>query len=154
MTSEKSTLRIKAEKLGTVAEVTSLLTDLEFAYNSIYAFDFLVETLTQERERNIRQVDERFYMLRKFWREFSDNKEKTFEPYIFEMFFEDYIFNRTNNISQSLLELQSKIVIDKVVLTKDRLMSFPHWPLRLASKMSFFSVRRESVKLILLSVWQ
>ena len=38
MKKETTSLRIKAEKLGTVSEVTTLLNDLEFAYNSIYAF--------------------------------------------------------------------------------------------------------------------
>lgn len=45
MAIETSTLRIKAERLGTVTAVKELLTDLEAAYNSIYAFDFLVDSI-------------------------------------------------------------------------------------------------------------
>lgn len=66
MATEISSLRIKAEKLGPISEVTSLLFDLETAYNSIYAFDFLIDTLVSHRERNFRQIDERFHRLRSY----------------------------------------------------------------------------------------
>lgn len=48
MATETSSLKIKAERLGTVSEVTALLQDLELAYNSIYVFDFLVDSLANE----------------------------------------------------------------------------------------------------------
>lgn len=121
MATEKTSLRIKAERLGTVSDVTNLLTDLEAAYNSIYAFDFLVDTLSYDRERNLKQVDERFHRLRRYWKEFSNRKDFPFDPFMYEMFFEEYAFNRPKDTLPNLLELQSKIDIDKIVLPSDRL---------------------------------
>lgn len=122
MVTETSSLRIKAEKLGTISEVTTLLFDLDVSYNSIYAFDFLVDTLVNDRERNFRQVDDRFHRLRKYWKEFSNRKDFPFDPFLYEMFFEDYAFQRPKGNLPNLLELQSKIDIEKIVLPSDRLI--------------------------------
>ena len=122
MAKEISSLRIKAERLGTVSEVTTLLTDLEAAYNSIYAFDFLVDTLTFDRQRNLKQVDERFQRLRRYWKDFSNRKYFPFDPFMYEMFFEEYAFSRPKDTLPNLLELQSKIDIYKIVLPSDRLI--------------------------------
>ena len=121
MATEKTSLRIKAERLGTVSEVTTLLTDLEAAYNSIYAFDFLVDTLLYDRERKLKQVDERFHRLRRYWKDFSNRKDFPFDPFMYEMFFEEYAFSRPKETLPNLLELQSKIDIDKIILPSDRL---------------------------------
>jgi len=121
MATEISSLRIKAERLGTVSEVTSLLTDLEGAYNSIYAFDFLVDTLAYDREREFKQVDERFHRLRKYWKDVSNRKEYPLDPLMYEMFFEEFAFGRQASALPNLLELQSKIDIDKIVLPSERL---------------------------------
>jgi|GEM_PF-784307 len=122
MATEITSLRIKAERLGTVSEVTNLLKDLETAYNSIYAFDFLVDTLSYDRERKLKQVDERFHRLRKYWKEFSHRKDFPFDPFMYEMFFEEYAFIRPKDTLPNLLELQSKIDIEKIVLPSDRLI--------------------------------
>jgi hypothetical protein len=122
MATEITSLRIKAERLGTVSEVTTLLQDLESAYNSIYAFDFIVDSLAYDRERKLKQVDERFYRLRKYWKEFSNRKDFPFDPFMYEMFFEEYAFNRPKDNLPNLLELQSKIDIDKIILPSDRLI--------------------------------
>ena len=122
MATEISSLRIKAEKLGTISEVTSLLFDLEAAYNSIYAFDFLVDTLASDRQRNVRQIDERFQRLGRYWKDFSSRKDFPFDPYLYELFFEDYALGRPNSTLPNLLELQSKIDIDKIILPNDRLI--------------------------------
>lgn len=122
MATEKTSLRIKAEKLGTVSEVTALLKDLETAYNSIYSFDFLVETLSYERERRLKQVDERFHRLRRSWKDFSNRKDFPFDPFMYEMFFEEYAFNRPKDTLPNLLELQSKIDFEKIILPSDRLL--------------------------------
>jgi hypothetical protein len=122
MATEISSLRIKAEKLGTISEVTSLLFDLETAYNSIYAFDFLIDTLVSHRERNFRQIDERFHRLRSYWKDFSSRKDFPFDRYLYEMFFEDYALGRPNSTLPNLLELQSKIDIEKIILPSDRLI--------------------------------
>lgn len=121
MATEKTSLRIKAERLGTVYEVTTLLTDLEAAYNSIYAFDFLVDTLSYDRERKLKQVDERFHRLRRYWEDFSNRKDFPFDPFMYKMFFEEYAFSRPKETLPNLLELQSKIDIDKIILPSDRL---------------------------------
>ncbi|MHA8072737.1 hypothetical protein V7S77_12520 [Aquirufa ecclesiirivi] len=122
MATELTSLRIKAERLGTVSEVTTLLIDLEFAYNSIYAFDFIVDSLSYDRERKLKQVDERFHRLRKYWKEFSIRKDYPFDPFMYEMFFEEYAFNKPKDILPNLLELQGKIDIDKIILPSDRLI--------------------------------
>lgn len=122
MATEISSLRIKAERLGTISEVTALLFDLDASYNSIYAFDFLVDTIASDRERNFRQVDDRFHRLRKYWREFSNRKDFPFDPYLYEMFFEDYAYGRPRGNLPNLIELQSRIDIDKIVLPSERLI--------------------------------
>lgn len=123
MATEKTSLRIKAERLGTVSEVTALLKDLETAYNSIYSFDFLVETLSYDRERKLKQVDERFHRLRRYWKDFSNRKDfPSFDPFMYEMFFEEYAFNRPKDTLPNLLELQSKIDFEKIILPSDRLL--------------------------------
>lgn len=122
MATELTSLRIKAERLGTVSEVTILLKDLEFAYNSIYAFDFIVDSLSHDRERKLKQVDERFHRLRKYWQEFSIRKDYPFDLFISEMLFEEYALNKSKDNKPNLLELQGKIDIDKIILPSDRLI--------------------------------
>lgn len=122
MAPEITSLRIKAERLGTVSEVTGLLKDLETAYNSIYAFDFLVDSLSYDRERKLKQVGEGFHRLRRYWKEFSNLKDSRFDPFMYEIFFEEYAFSRSKDILPNLLELQIKIDIEKIVLPSDRLI--------------------------------
>ena len=50
---ETTTFKLKAERLGTISEITSFLNDLESAYNSIYAFDFIVLSLPAQIERSL-----------------------------------------------------------------------------------------------------
>lgn len=121
MATEKTTLKIKAEKLGTITEVKQLLTDFESAYNSIYAFNFLVDTLSNDRDRRLRLFDERFHDLRKYWKEFSVRKDYPYDPFMLELFWDRYL-HRTDESSMNLIELQSKIDIDKIVLPSDRLV--------------------------------
>ena len=120
MATEKTSLRIKAERLGNVSAVVELLTDLEKAYNSIYAFEFLVDTLSSDRDRKYRQDEERFHRLRKLSREF-DRKEFSFDLFSYELFFEEHMLNRPQGSLPNLLDLQSKIEIEKIVLPSDRL---------------------------------
>jgi hypothetical protein len=122
MATELTSLKIKAERLGTVSEVTTLLTDLESAYNSIYVFDFIVDSLSYDRERKLKQVNERFLRLRKYWKEFSIRNDYPFDQFMYEMFFEEYAFNRPKDNLPNLFELQGKIDIDKIILPSDRLI--------------------------------
>jgi hypothetical protein len=66
MATEKITLRIKAETLGTVSEVSAFLRDIEHTYNAIYAFEFIVEMLASERQR----AHNRFRERHKYFSEF------------------------------------------------------------------------------------
>lgn len=120
MATETSTLRIKAERLGTVKEVKQLLTDFENTYNSIYAFDFLVDTLSNDRNRRLSELDERFHNWRMYWKEFSMRKDFPYDPFMFELFWDMHL-HRTDESTLNLLELQSKIDIDKIVLPADTL---------------------------------
>ena len=104
MPTEKTSLRIKAERLGNVSDVVNLLTDIEKAYNSIYAFEFLVNTLSNDIERKYRQYDERYHRYRKLSKEFQNRKEFPYDPFFYEMFFEEFFFNRPLDVLPNLLE--------------------------------------------------
>ena len=114
MTTENSTLRIKAERLGTIREVKQLLTDFENAYNRIYALDFIVDTLTSDNERKLQSLKERLRYWEKHWRHHYP------EPFFYELLNDKYFLPSGEN-QINLLELQSKLDIDKIVLPADRL---------------------------------
>jgi hypothetical protein len=120
MTTQKTTLRIKAHRLGKISDIIDLLNDLEKAYNSIYAFDFLVNTLSNDQERRNGQNKERINLIRKLSREFN-RKEFLFDPYFHELFVETLLFNRSNDNLPNLIEIQRKIEIEKIVLPHDSL---------------------------------
>lgn len=50
---ETTTFKLKAERLGTINEITSFLNDMELAYNSLYVFDFIVIGLPDQIQRNL-----------------------------------------------------------------------------------------------------
>jgi len=116
MATEKTSLRINAERLGNVSDIVDLLNDLEKAYNSIYTFEFLVGTLSNDRDRKDDENIQIFYRFRKLSSEFN-RKEFIFDPYFFELF----LLNRPHENLPNLLEIQTKIDIDKIVLPSDRL---------------------------------
>jgi len=120
MVTETTTIKIKSERLGSVQTVKQLLTDIENAYNSIYAFDFLVETLSSDRDRQLRLLDDHFHHLRKYWKEFSMRERYPFDPFLYELFWDKYL-SRPQDRPINLLELQSKLDISKIVLPSDRL---------------------------------
>ncbi len=91
MKREIISLRIKAEKLGTVSEVTTLLNDLEFVYNSIYSFDFFVETI--RRERIYKKDKKPFFRLKEYYK----------------------------NTLPNLINFQNEIDISSIVLPSDKL---------------------------------
>lgn len=122
MTTKTSTLKIKAERLGTVSEVTSFLQDLESAYNSLYTFDFLVATLANDRERNNRQVDDNLQRLSKYWGEYSNKKDLSIEPFFYALLSEEYGFRRTENLLPNLIDLQNKVNFENIVLPSERLI--------------------------------
>jgi hypothetical protein len=60
-------LRIKAGRLGTVKEVKQFLTNFENAYNSIYAFVFLIDELLKKDDK--RQLKKKYHYLEKYFKE-------------------------------------------------------------------------------------
>jgi len=117
MATENSTIRIKAERLGTVKEVTKLLKDFDKAYNSIYAFNFLVN----DNERKRRILDDKFHDLRKYWKEFYRQKDFPYDPIFFEIFWNKHL-RSFDEQRVNLLELRSKIDIEKIMLSSDTLI--------------------------------
>lgn len=99
-----ATLRIKAERLGTVNEVISLLSDIEFAYNSIYTFNFLVDSLANNQERD-----------NSYRKELLDYYKHDFPRYIF---INESLINKP---LPNLLELQKNIDFEKIILPNDKL---------------------------------
>lgn len=121
MTTENSTIRIKAERLGTVKEVRKLLKDFDKAYNSIYAFNFLVDSLVNDNERKRRLLDDKFHYLRTYWKEFYRQKDFPYDPFFFELFWDKHL-RSLDEQRVNLLELQSNIVIEKIILSSDTLI--------------------------------
>jgi hypothetical protein len=121
MATENSTIRIKAERLGTVKEVRKLLKDFDKAYNSIYAFNFLVDSLVNDYERKRRLLDDKFHDLRKYWKEFYRQKDFPYDPFFFEIFWDKHL-RSFDEPKVNLLELQAKIDFEKVLLPSDTLI--------------------------------
>jgi len=59
MADEPAKLRIKAGRSGSVNEIKRLLSDLETAYNSIYYFILMVDTLVGESQRKEEMLERR-----------------------------------------------------------------------------------------------
>ena len=121
MAEENRTIRIKAERLGTVKEVRQMLKDFDNAYNSIYAFNFLVDSLQSDRERQRRYQKDEFYDLRKYWKEFFRHKDFPYDPMFFEIFWDRHL-RKFDETKINLLELQSKLDISKIVLPSELLV--------------------------------
>lgn len=121
MSTETAKIKIKSERLGSVQTVKQLLTDIENAYNSIYAFNFLVDTLSNDRDRQRRLLDEHFHHWRKYWREISMREKFPFDTFFYEFFLDRYFF-RQHDRPINLIEFQSKLDIDRLVLPQDRLV--------------------------------
>jgi hypothetical protein len=118
MADEQISLRIKAETLGTVAEIRAFLKDMEFAYNSIYSFTFLVDTLSSERERRMDDFDRRFS---KYLKYFSSGERLPYHPVFDEILFGDYPIRKVTPFP-NLIDLFSKLDIEKSVPQEDRLL--------------------------------
>jgi hypothetical protein len=121
MGNETTSIRINAKKLGSIQGVIQLLTDIEIAYKSIYAFDFIVETLSHDSQRQNQILENRYYKMRKYWKESLMRKDFPYDPFLIETFWDD-LLRKPNEIQVNLLEFQNKIDIDKVILPADRLI--------------------------------
>ena len=56
MTRDHRTIKILADRAGTVKELTNYLTDLENAYNSLHAFNRFLDYFHQESRSNRRMI--------------------------------------------------------------------------------------------------
>jgi len=121
MAEEKSTIKIKAERLGTVKEIRKMLKDFDNAYNSIYAFNFLVDSLQTDKERQRRYRKDEFYDLRKTWRDLYKQRDFPYDPIFFEIFWDRYL-RRFDGNRINLIELQKNLKIDKIVLPSESLV--------------------------------
>ena len=121
MADEISKLKIKANRLGTVKQVRRMLKDIDNAYNSIYAFNFLVDSLQADKERQRRNRKDDFYDYRKYWREIYREKDFPYDPMFFEIFWDKHL-RRFDDTRINILELQSKLDYDKIVLPSENLV--------------------------------
>ncbi len=111
---EKSSLRIIAYKLGHVNDVIGLLNDLNNAYNSMYAFFFLVDSLQHEHNKRAAEIDRRFNRLSKYFKGIAF--DRLIDPY-----WEDDIAYASRRNLHSLLELQTRINFENIVPISERL---------------------------------
>ena len=117
MAGEQATLRIKAEKLGTVTEIRQFLSDLEAAYNSIYLFIFLVDTLVSEAQRKEELIERRF---QRFYKYYPRDEKIRLDPFFYELFLSDSPL-RKGELYPNLMELFSRIDLEKLVPSDERL---------------------------------
>jgi len=118
MAEKLETLRIKAERIGTVSEIRSLLADLENAYNSIYLFNMIVDSI--EVESTPKRIIDRAKHFRKYWNEFTGAKSIDYDPLYLEIFWGDPYFNKA--VLPNLLELQTKLDKDNIIPQDERLV--------------------------------
>ncbi|MEO6904198.1 MAG: hypothetical protein ABI315_13750 [Bacteroidia bacterium] len=118
---DKSILRIKAKRLGTISEVTSLLIDLEIAYNSIQAFHYIIKEVASNRNKNVQQFINNF--IRMYVAQQAINKSNTLSPSVDKILLKEFkqTFDQKKKELPNLLELKNSIEIDKIIPPDDRL---------------------------------
>jgi len=121
MANQTGHLRIKAENLGRVSEIIKFLHDIEYAYNSIYTFEFLVDILEAEYVRNRQQIRDRYIFLVEHRNEFGYRKDYPFFDPIFYDFLLTELYTNRIDVSNSLINRVNNIDIQKSVLPSDRL---------------------------------
>lgn len=100
---EITTIQIEAKRLGTVSEVTNMLTDLETAYNKLYAFDYIVDVLIERPSLLERRSIERSIEKRRIAERRSRGRSR-------------------RSIHYYILEFESKTDINKIILPDERLV--------------------------------
>lgn len=124
MAEEYGTLRIKAERLGTVVDVRSFLTDIESAYNSIYVFYFLVDSLINDRNRQRDFFEERLSRINKYWA----RKDFPLDQFYFDMLWREYRYGFLSTLP-NLAEFQSKVDFGTIIVPSDKLvLAKKQWP--------------------------
>ncbi|RDK82776.1 hypothetical protein [Marinirhabdus gelatinilytica] len=112
-------LKVKADKLGTVEEVIEFLSVFQNVYKSIYAFEFIVQMLENEHERNLMYEKKRFNKIMDYWGESSGRRRFWIDPKFYEIFSNE--FNADSKRRSNLLDLQNQISFDKLILPSDSL---------------------------------
>jgi len=121
MSTERISIRINAERLGTVKEVRKFLKDLEQAYKSIYGFIFLVDILYSERERKRKLRKDHYEEMRRYFKEIYFKKNFPYDPLFFEFFWERNIY-ASDYEKINLLEVSKKLKYNKLLLAEDELI--------------------------------
>lgn len=117
MAEEYGTLRIRAERLGKVREVTDFLADLESAYNNIYVFDFLVSSLNNDRNCQRDLFEEKLSITSKYW----TRKDFPFDTIFFEVFLREYRYGFHSTLP-NLADFQNKVNFERLVIPEDNLV--------------------------------
>ena len=81
MEQDKFTLKLNASRLGTIQEITSMLSDLDSAYNNLYMFNIIVESIS-ERKRLFTSINDSVYPYYKEWyNELPPKIQRNVAPY-------------------------------------------------------------------------
>ncbi len=105
---EITTIQIEAKRLGTVSEVTNMLTDLETAYNKLYAFDYIVDVLIERPsllER--RSIEKKSIEKRSIEKRIAERRSRG---------------RSRRSIHYYIQEFESKTDINKIILPDERLV--------------------------------
>jgi uncharacterized membrane protein len=121
MAEQVSNLRLNSERLGSVEEIRQFLSDFENAYNHLYAFDVIVDSIYEASEKGDQIANERFEHSRRLFKEFSRRKDFPIDPFFFEIFYRDYYIPRQSAPRPNLLELHRSIEFSTFILPGDKL---------------------------------
>ncbi len=114
-------LRINAERLGSIQEIKQLLSDFENAYNHLFAFNFIVDTLYENFKIQRNTQRENDFTLENLRSQFFDSNKYPFDPFIFEFLYSGIYYNQHNISKPALLDLYNKVDIDQIIFPTERL---------------------------------
>lgn len=132
MALETSVLRIKAEQLGSIEEIKSLLTDLELAYNSIYAFELIIQAIPSDIQRSLANLANR----EKYLDDFIKRSQRKDLIYEYERLYNlmEYFYFDGRRLLPSLKNYYENLdtnnfvgVTDKLMLSKVNIQSPGFW---------------------------
>lgn len=119
MAAETSILRIKAEKLGTIEEIKALLTDFETAYNSIYAFELIIQTIPVDIERSLMNLAKRERYLDSYLKE-NPRKDLRYEYERLYQLMEFFYFDG-RRLLPSLKSYYENLDVNRIIIPADKL---------------------------------
>lgn len=121
MASELSSMMLHAETLGSAQEVATFLNDIDEAYVNIYAFDLIVESLSVERDTQIKWREEWFHTWRIFWKDYGMRKELPPDPFFFEFFYRELLSHRDPSHKKELFQYTRQFDLRTLVIAGDEL---------------------------------